>query len=195
MSFLGRKKALFLIALFLFAIGPQALHAQTTVKLNAADLVPSAALSVSPAAESVIEGSTFNISVYLDTHRESANTISLDLSFPPDKLNIIGQSMGGQSFISTWVSPPIYSNADGTMHLAGIVPNGIVTQNGLIISLTFKAIASGDAAIQILPSSQVLANDGMGTPISTEYSNGTYTITPQPPAGVAVTSVTHPFED
>ena len=194
MRFLKRKRCYFLV-LFLLAIVPNTLHAQTIVSLNAANLVPSATLSISPSTENVIEGSTFNVSVYLNTNRESVNTVSLDLAFPADKLNIVNPSLGGESFISGWIAPPTYSNTNGTLHLAGIVPNGIITESGLIFSATFKAVASGNAIVQILPSSQVLANDGLGTPISTEYSNGNYIIAPQPPGGVTVTSITHPFQN
>lgn len=183
------------LLLFVFVAGPVVGHAQTTINLNAAAVEPSATMSVSPATESVTEGSTFNVSVYLNTERESVNTVSLDLRFSPDKLSIVSESTEGKSFIAVWVEPPTYSNSDGTVHLAGIVPNGIITQSGLVISITFKAIASGNATVEILPSSQVLANDGMGTPIPTEYSNGTYTISPAPPGGVTVTSVTDPFQD
>lgn len=170
-------------------------RAQTTINLNAANLLPTATLFISPAAENVIEGSTFDVSVYLNTKRASVNTVSLDLKFPANKLNIINQSTQGKSFIGTWVEPPTYSNTNGTVHLAGIVPNGIITESGLVITLTFKAISSGNAAVEISPSSQVLANDGMGTALATEYGNGQYAITPKPPDGVPVTSVTDPFQN
>ncbi len=195
MDFPRWRGKLVLFALVILIAGAGVVCAQNTVNLNAADIAPSAVLSLSPATESVIEGSTFEVSVYLSTKGQSANAVSLYLNFPANKLNIVGQSTEGESFVAAWVEPPTYSNVNGTAHLSGIVPNGIVTSNGLVISITFKAIASGEAAVEILPTSQVLANDGLGTPIPAEYGSGTYTITPKPPDGVPVVSPTHPFQD
>ncbi|MFH1759197.1 MAG: cohesin domain-containing protein [Patescibacteria group bacterium] len=153
-----------------------------------------ATLSISPASGTVLYNSTFEASIYMDTRGESINAVELNLKFPPDKLSIIKPS-GGESFFSIWPEVPVYSNTDGTVKLVGGIPNGIITESGLITTITFKAKQTGQATIEILPSSKVLANDGRGTDVLARSGRGTFTIKPRPPGGVKVFSETHPFED
>lgn len=152
-----------------------------------------ATLFVSPSAQTVMEGSTFNVSVYLNTHENSVSTMDLTVRFPADRLQIVSPS-GGQSLIQLWVQPPTYSNTDGTAHFVGVIPNGIVTQSGLISTITFRAISSGPATVSVGSESIVLANDGFGTRMQTERGRAVYTVSPKPPSGVRVFSDTHPFE-
>jgi hypothetical protein len=154
----------------------------------------SAALFFSPASETVIAGSTFEVPVYLNTRGKSINAIQLNIKFPADKLSIV-QPSGGKSFISIWTQAPSYSNTAGTLSIAGGVPNGVTTGSGLVITITFKAIAAGNARVEILPSSKVLANDGQGTETPVSFGRGDYSITPKPPEGVRVFSETHPQEE
>jgi hypothetical protein len=165
----------------------------STINVNVQNLIPNARIVVSPPAETVTEGSTFTVSVYLDTEGNSANTIDLTLQFPPDKLSIVNPS-GGVSLIQVWLQPPTYSNITGSAHYTGVIPNGVDTASGLISTITFKAIAPGEANVVIAPESSVLANDGLGTEMHAEFGRATYVITPQPPGGVTVFSPTHPFQ-
>ncbi|MBI4281039.1 hypothetical protein HY628_02480 [Candidatus Uhrbacteria bacterium] len=147
---------------------------------------------LTPRAETVIEGTTFDVSIYLDTQGQSINAVDLELKFPSHLLSIVKPS-GGRSFISLWVAHPSFSNTNGTASFIGVVPNGIVTRTGLITTITFQAKAPGEAVVEVLPASQVLANDGAGTALSVDRGRGNYTIEPQPPEGVKVFSETHPF--
>ncbi|MFA6338945.1 MAG: cohesin domain-containing protein [Candidatus Paceibacterota bacterium] len=153
-----------------------------------------AVFDFSPKTETVIAGSTFEVAVILDTRGSSVNAVELNIKFPVDKLEMISPSTG-KSFISLWSEPPSYSNVNGTAKFAGGVPNGIVTESGLIITLTFKAKATGQAIIEVTPESKALANDGLGTNILSARGRGTFTITPKPPEGVRVFSDTHSFQD
>lgn len=153
-----------------------------------------ATLIVSPQSETVTVGSNFDVSVFLDTQGASINTVDLNLKFPQDKLEIVRPS-GGKSFIAIWPEPPSYSNAEGSAHFLGGIPNGITTEDGLVVTVTFKVKATGSAAIVVLPASKVFANDGLGTNILTGFGRGVYTLVPKPPGGVKVFSETHQFED
>ena len=150
-------------------------------------------LFLSPSTETVLLGSTFEVQVFLDTQGNSVNTVELNLKFSQDTLQLVSPS-GGTSFISIWLEPPRYSNAEGTASFTGVVPNGITTESGLITAITFKARATGRAIVEVLASSKVLANDGFGTNIASEFGRGVYTINPKPPKGVKVFSDGHPFE-
>lgn len=184
--------AVFLCVIFGLTATPAFSFAQTTVNVNAQDLIPRARVFISPPSETILEGSTFSVSVYLDTEGNSVNTIDLTVMFPPDKLSIVNPS-GGTSLVQVWLQPPTYSNIDGTAHYTGVIPDGVNTTAGLISTITFKAIAPGDANVVLAPQSSLLANDGLGTEMNGEFGQADYTITPQPPAGVTVFSPTHPF--
>lgn len=153
-----------------------------------------ATLFLSPRIETVLAGSTFDVSVFLDTHGNSINTVELNLKFSPDKLTIVKPS-SGRSFISIWLESPTYSNTKGVASFVGGIPNGITTKSGLVTTITFKAKATGRAVIEVLPSSKVLANYGLGADVLSGFGRGVYTIDPRPPEGARVFSETHPFED
>ncbi len=151
------------------------------------------AVFFSPANQTVIEGSTFVVSVFVNTRQRSINAMDLTILFPPDKVTIVKPSTG-TSLIQLWAEPPSYSNTKGVARLSGVIPNGVTTQSGLITAITFQAIATGDVTINILPTSKILANDGLGTELPVEFGRGRYTISPKPPEGTRIYSSTHPFE-
>ncbi len=151
-----------------------------------------ASLFISPAAGSFVVGSTFTISLYVNSGGHSINAVEADLSFPRDKLQVVSPSTGN-SFISTWVTQPSFSNIDGTLHFVGALPNpGIATNAGLISTVTFRVVGTGSAVVKFLDASKVLLNNGQGTDILGQTTNGVYTLTVPPPAGPAVTSPTDP---
>lgn len=178
----SKKHILYFVAIsILFAFFPRASNAQ------------SATVFFSPASQTIIEGSTFDVSAHLNTNKNSINTMDLTIIFPPDKLQIVRPSAGA-SLIQLWVEPPSYSNTNGTARFAGIIPNGIVTQSGLITTITFKALTTGIATIGFATSSKIFANDGLGTEVKSAFGRGVFTITTKPPEGIRVFSDTHPFE-
>lgn len=164
----------------------------STIRINAQSLIPRATVFVSPAEASILEGTTFEVSIYLNTQHNSVNTVDVTVQFPPDKLAIVNPS-GGKSLIQVWLQPPSYSNTNGTARYTGIVPNGVVAESALITTITFKALAPGAASVVISPDSSVLANDGLGTIMNTEFGRASYAVTPKPPEGALVFSPTHPF--
>ncbi|OGE75363.1 MAG: hypothetical protein A3K07_01215 [Candidatus Doudnabacteria bacterium RIFCSPHIGHO2_01_43_10] len=157
---------------------------------NVAAQVPSANLSLTPSSGSFVVGSTFDVSIYLDTKDQIVNTIELNVKFPPDKLQMVSSSTG-KSIIGIWTSLPKYNNQAGTIHLVGGVPGGIRVSRGLIATFTFRAKSVGSAIVKF-DSSRVLLNDGFGTEILTQNFNSLYDLTLPPPSGPVVVSDTHP---
>jgi hypothetical protein len=169
-------------------------NAQQQINVRAVQTNLSSVLSISPSSVDVLQGSTFDVSILLDSKKNSVNTIELNLKFPADKLEVVKPSKD-KSIFGIWVAPPVYSNTEGTASFSGIIPNGITTSSGVVVTMTFKAKNTGPAVIKILPSSRILANDGMGTEMSVSFGNGNFTINPIPPDGPQVFSNTHPFQD
>jgi hypothetical protein len=153
-----------------------------------------ATISIAPHTGSFLENSTFEVPVFINTHGDSINAIELHINFDAQKLNIIKPS-GGQSIITLWAEPPSYSNTHGTVKIVGTIPNGIITESGLITTLTFKAITPGKTQVSVSNASRVLANDGYGTEVALNVDRGSYDILQKPPEDIKVFSETHPFSD
>ncbi len=63
-----------------------------------------ATLFLSPASGSFLSGSTFEVSLFVDTRGASVNAIEANLRFPADKLTIVSPS-SGKSIIGVWLAP------------------------------------------------------------------------------------------
>jgi hypothetical protein len=175
------KKIFILFSFFflLFFISADEARAQT------------ASLYLSPATGTFFIGSTFDISVFVNTEESSINAVKAVLKFPPDLLQVTSPT-AGKSFISIWASQPFYSNQDGIISFQGGVPApGIKTSSGLVSTITFRAKASGKAVISFSDSSQVFLSDGKGTNILQTSTGGEYFLTLAPPEGPKISSPTH----
>jgi len=150
----------------------------------------SATLYLTPSKGTFFVGSTFSISIYVDTKGNEINAVEVDLKFPPDILQVTTPT-AGESFISEWIVPPSYSNIGGKITFKGGIPGGIVTSAGLVSTITFRAKSPGLARVEFLESSKVLLNDGKGTPIFTTNFGGAYEILISPPEGPKIFSPTH----
>ena len=161
-----------------------------------------ASLYFSPTTGNYNVGQTFSVSVYVSSADQSMNAASGIISFPKDKLNVVSLSKTGSIF-SLWVQDPTFSNSAGTITFEGIVLNpGFNGSAGKIITLNFKAKATGNAPLTF-SSGSVLANDGKGTNILTSMGSGSYVIQSNPeeeeyippkntPVAPIISSPTHP---
>ena len=103
-----------------------------TISVNA----QSASLYLSPFSGSFLVGSTFTISIFLNTEGNEINVVWADLKFPPEILQVTSPT-AGTSFITEWIVPPNYSNEKGLISFRGGDPGGISTSAGLVSSITF----------------------------------------------------------
>lgn len=149
-----------------------------------------AVLSITPPTGTFTVGSTFEVSVYLNTENQTINAIQTAISFPPDKLQLVSPSTG-KSVIGVWTAQPTVNNQSGRVDLQGGVPGGINVSNGLITTLTFRVKAVGSAAIRFLDDSKILLHDGRGSNVLNNTSNGIFELVLPPPAGPLVVSETH----
>ncbi len=189
-----KKSVTFFIILAFFAL-PFFSFAQNIINLNAQNLLPKSEIFISPRSGSFVVGSTFEAPIYIDTKGNNINAINLKINFDPNKLSIVNPS-GGKSIFGIWVEPPQYDNKRGTASLAGVVPSpGIVTSSGLIITVTFKVIASGETRVTIGEETSANLNDGLGSPVLLSRTSATYSLVNKAPDGVNIYSDTHPFQD
>ncbi|MCI0680300.1 cohesin domain-containing protein [bacterium] len=150
-----------------------------------------ATLSLNPAGGIFEVGSTFQVSIILDSENRTINALEVNVQFPKDILQVISPTTG-KSIISLWTSKPSFNNIDGTLNFQGVIPGGINVEKGLVATLTFRAKAPGEAFVKINDNSSVLLHDGLGTEVLHDTSGGIYDIVLPPPEGPAVASDTHP---
>lgn len=184
--------SIFIIFTILFING--SVFAQGTVNINAQSLLPKAEIFISPASGTFLVGSTFEAPIYINTKGSSINVIDLKINFDPTKLAIIKPS-GGKSIFDMWIEVPKYDNSRGTASFTGSINNGLVTSSGLIVTMTFKVIASGNARVSIAENTAVYLNDGLGSEILTNKASAVYNLQNKAPGGVSIYSETHPFQE
>lgn len=154
-----------------------------------------AGLFLSPASGTFLVGGTFDVSVILDTKGVAVNTVEVELSFPPDKLQIASPSVG-KSLIELLPAPPVFSNREGKIYFVGGIPSpGIVTSQGVVLTLTFRVVSPGNAEIRFGEKTSVLANDGRGTDILGQNPSVFYRLSIPPPQGPIISSPTHPDQE
>jgi len=152
-------------------------------------------LYLSPGSGTFFIGSTFDVSIFVNTGGNNVNAVRVDLKFDPRKLQIASPT-AGRSFISVWIAQPSYSNIEGRASFQGGTPSpGINTSSGLVSTITFRAVAPGETVVSILDSSQVLLDDGKGTNALSSIARGVYSILIPPPEGPKVFSPTHPDQN
>jgi len=154
-----------------------------------------ASLSIYPMTGSFTVGSTFDVSIFLNTGGENVNAVRVDLKFDPEKLQVVTPAKG-LSAVGVWVFPPSFSNTKGEISLqGGFLGKGINTSEGLISVIVFEAIASGRTEVNFLDSSQVLVGEVEGVNILTSVNRGVYDIIPSPPKGPKIFSESHPDQN
>lgn len=154
-----------------------------------------ASLYFSPSSGTFFVGSTFDVSVFVNTDGEDINAVEVNLKFDPKKLQVASPT-AGKSFIEVWVAQPTYSNIKGIINFIGGVPSpGINTSAGLVSTITFRVIEPGETSISFSDTSQVLRNDPRGTDVLTSLGRGNFTLLIPPPEGPKVSSPTHPDQN
>lgn len=153
-----------------------------------------ATFSISPNSDTYAVGSTFDVSVILDTQGQSVNAVQVQLAFPPDKLQLVSPQVGN-SIIEIYTTPPRYDNSRGTVDIVGGIPNGINVSSGLVAKFTFRVRSLGTAALRFTGESQALLNDGRGTNALNNTAGASFKLELPPSQGPLVLSDTHPDQE
>lgn len=149
---------------------------------------------ISPSSGTYSVGSTFDVSVLVDTKGQEINALQMQLSFPPDKLQLVSPS-AGSSVIEIYTTPPRFNNTTGIVDIIGGIPNGINVKSGLVSKLTFRVKSVGQASLRFTGDSQILLNDGRGTNVLENTLGATFKLELPPQQGPLVISDTHPNQD
>jgi len=132
-----------------------------------------ASLYLYPSTGTKVLGSTFSVSVLVNSGGESINTVDGTISYDSSRLGVASVSTGG-SVVNLWVAQPKDSGS-AVSFSGGILPPGYSGTNGKIITITFKAKSVGDAQVRF-SGGAVLANDGKGTNVLVSMGSASFNV-------------------
>jgi hypothetical protein len=110
---------------------------------------------------------TEEVEIFLNTgDSENINALEINVEYPSEFLKLKDWS-NGNSIINLWIKEP--ENNNETFSFQGIIPGGYSEKGGLLMTLYFEGIKEGLAEIKIKNNSQILLNDGLGTPTENSF--------------------------
>ena len=143
-------------------------------------LATGAIIYLSPSSGSYNVNSTFSVTVFVDTDGAQINAVEGFLKFSQNKLQVVNISKDGSIF-TLWAVEPSFSNSAGTIKFGGGIPAGHYSGSaGKVLTITFKALAQGQADINST-GTKILAADGLGTDIFSGSRGASYAIVAPPP--------------
>lgn len=120
----------------------------------------------------------FPMEISINNIKNPINAVQADISFPPDKLEIIDITTKN-SFANIFIQREI-NNETGYARLTGGLPSpGFSSDRGTFGTVFFRSKNPGLAKIEFLPTSMVLADDGRATNILKELPTISYLILPE----------------
>lgn len=133
-------------------------------------------LSVSPVSGTYEVGDKVIIKAVVSSSTP-INAVSGVLNIPTSIFSIESVSKSG-SVLNFWVTEPNFSKGAGILSFEGVALGGFAGGTKNVITATLRAVASGTGTISY-KSGQVLANDGEGTDVTSNFSGATYSVIPK----------------
>jgi len=148
-----------------------------------------AILYLQPSQGQYHQSDTFIVDVNIDTKDQCINAVDIEISFPQDILKGINFSKG-ESIIVFWTEKPVINQELGLVSFVGGIPGGYCgilpgdpREHSHLGRIIFKAKEirgeQFSAELKFLDTSQVLLNDGFGTPTELFFKRAFYTILPE----------------
>ncbi len=150
-------------------------------------LVSAAILYLEPSSGEYHQDDTFIVKMRIDTEGECINTVKANLSFSQNVLKAVEFSTGN-SILTLWLQSPEINQNEGKISFVGGVPGGFCgalpgepgkpNLLGKIIFKVKETTEKKEAILKFLEESQVLLNDGFGTPAKLSFRNANFEILP-----------------
>lgn len=151
----------------------------------------STTLYLVPENQIVYRGDSFIVEVRIDTESEEINAAGVGLTFPANLLEVIDFSKGN-SILGLWPQEPQIQ--EGTIIFLGGTPGGFEGE-GLLAKIIFLGKEIGKSKISFKENSQILLNNGKGTPTKLNFSEGNYEIIKKPENLPVISSDSHPDQN
>ena len=145
MNKISKLKLIFLFSIIYFLFSASAIFA--------------AEFSFNPQFIQARPGDEFSVKLLLNTQGQKINAVEGKIVFPAGKLEV-KEISDGNSIINLWAQKPALN--DGNITFAGVIPGGYNSQEGLVLSISFKSKEEGGGLLH-LEELKSLLNDGLGT--------------------------------
>jgi len=124
--------------------------------------VRSAGLSIEPEIlTNVAVGQTFSVKLMVDPGESIINTVKASLSYSPETLKLVAVDGEGTPFSMIFDE----QSALGEVAVTAMQPAPGISVKAQIVQVYFVATSIGEAKIDFMPTSMVLANDGHGSDV------------------------------
>jgi len=134
-------------------------------------------------------GDTFIVDLRIDTEGECINTVKAIISFPKDLLEAKDFSTGN-SILTLWLETPKIDQKEGLISFVGGIPGGFCGPlpgepekpnllGRIIFRVVSRNVSRSLAQVAFRNDSQVLLNDGFGTPAKLTLKEAIFTILPE----------------
>ena len=142
-------------------------------------------LYLEPAQGEYQLGDTFSVQVMIDTEEECINTVQGEIDFSKDILETVNFTTGN-SILTIWLEKPKINQNLGKISFVGGIPGGYCGplpgepgELDLLLKIFFKTKKEGMANLRLSEESQVLLNDGFGTPAKLTLKAASYEVEPR----------------
>jgi len=116
-----------------------------------------------------------DISVVVNTGAENVNAFNVSLKFDPTKIKV--EEAAFEDSVCSHTVEKTINNKKGTIDISCITENlGFNGENGHIVDLKIKPLATGQFSIEFTDDSKVLADDGLGTNVLRQTTSGSYQV-------------------
>ena len=147
-----------------------------------------AVLYLEPSEGTYHVNDTFLVEVRIDVEDKCINVVDVNLSFSQDILKAVNFSRGN-SILTLWLKEPLIDQNQGLISFTGGIPGGYcgilpgdpgkTNLLGRIIFQVKETNQEQTAKIEFLDTSQVLLNDGLGTPAKLTSRGAIFTVLPE----------------
>lgn len=132
-------------------------------------------ITITKESNSLSIGDTFLVEITASSETQNVNVFEGDIIFDSEKLEAKNISTGG-SACSLWTRYPIISNESGRISFTGGTQNQISGKNIKLFTIAFLAKKAGETHIRIGDNSFIYAADGLGTIMTPERGELTFSI-------------------
>ncbi len=143
---------------------------------NSQSLAPESGMFFNPTSGNFKIGDLITVSVLLDSTKVPINAMEGEIVFPTDKLEV--KSISTADSINTlWipVNPYLSTTTNTIIFSGGMLNPGFLGIGGNILTLVFRAKASGVANLKFIDAS-MLADDGLGTSLTIQNQPASFNI-------------------
>ncbi len=133
-------------------------------------------LYMSPERGAYNIGEVFEVKVMADSGGVPINAVEAELNFNPTALAVETISIQN-SILSSFSTEPTFSNTEGVIAFSGWTGGTFTGNDGLLVTITFKALRDASANAHLAAGAMLAVQDGSN--IITSMKSGVYTVAPR----------------